>query len=935
MLKTRRLRATALATLSFCAAATAQQVESLQRVEVTGSHIKRAKDESTSSVQVFRREDISRLGVSTVRELIDSLSGSSDSLSDIRGSNSFASGSSSASLRNMGKTSTLVLLNFRRVAPYPLADFNEVFTNLDALPAAAVQRVEILRNGGSSAYGSDAVAGVINIITRSDYQGLDASVTHQQGNNKGKFANSRAMITGGFGDLAKDRFNVLASLEAYTREGLPSWRDLLDDVNPVIPKKFPAFGSPSTYAWPGNVIGVGPVSGCAVVTANLCRYDRYTAFEVQPSADRVNALLSGRYLLGAELEGYSEVLFSRTENSYKSAFGIYGLGNASTWGDPRTGQARSFVHRGLPVGHPLNPTGEEVEFRYRFVDSGAGQELQTDQYRVLTGVKGQWQGWDWDVAAGAMGGTTSMALRGGISTSGFKSTIGDYDAEVLAPDFFNKAGGYKIGGVNSPEVLAKLFPNYGWDGKVTQYFIDGKMSGEIARWANGPVTLATGFDLRQERMSITPTRNLEEGDIVSLGTSRSDGKRNQGAAFVEASMPLTQQLTMEAAGRLDKYKGFDAHLSPKLGLRFQPDAAWVLRGTLEGGFRAPNLTESSTSSKFSFNNGFADPKRCPAATKLADDLQAQATPLPDSDPNKSLLLARADQVWQAECAGGVANRTLNNPNLKPETSRSISLGLVFAPSNTLNASIDYYNIERKNEIGLKTLQDLLSTEDSQPAGVVNRETDLSKDTTFRTPEERAKYGVTVGKLASTSGRFENLLKTRTSGLDFGLSTRADTRMGRLDWVVDATYLLNFQEYRSEANRWGDNLAGRYGYSRARISNLVALHSGNFVNSLRLVINSGYKLHRDINDSGWDEAACATKSLSADECRVKAYRRLDYNLSYKGFKNLTLALNVRNLLDERPPIDYRDFGSNGSNIIPQSIEDVQGRMFRVTAEYKFW
>ncbi|MEJ5999208.1 TonB-dependent receptor domain-containing protein [Paucibacter soli] len=932
------LTAAALACAAFCAQAQAQASEVLQRVEVTGSHIKRATDEGSAPVQVLRREDLQRLGVTTVREMLDSLSGSnSSSLSDIGGSNSFASGASSASLRNMGKQSTLVLLNFRRVAPYPLADFNEVFTNLDALPAEAVERIEVLKSGGSSVYGSDAVAGVINIITRSNYEGLQASASHQQGVNLGKFANSRASLTGGFGDINKHGFNVLANLEMYHREAMPSWREVLADSNPIYFEKFATFGSLSTYSYPGNIIGVGPVKGCAVVTSNLCRYDRYSAFEVQPGADRTNMLVSARYKVAGDTQGYSELLFSRTKNDYSSTHALYGIGQDSTWGNPVTGQGITFVHRGLPAEHPFNPTGEEVEFRYRFVDDGAGQKLKTDQYRVLTGLQGTWKNMDWDLATGVMGGKTNMDMRGRLSNSAFKELVGDYNAEVLAADFFNKANGYKIGQPNSAEVLSKLFPTYGWDAKTTQTFVDGKLTGEIASWDAGPVGLATGFDLRHEKMTITPTQNLQVGDIVGLGTSKSDGKRSQGAVFAELSMPLTKALTLETAGRVDKYKGFNAHFSPKLALRYEASKELLLRATAEGGFRAPNLTESAESLKFSFNNGTVDPKRCDPAQALAGDLRTQADSLNDNDPNKALLLARADSVETNECAAGVANLTRNNPNLKPETSKSFSLGVVFAPAKGWNLSADYFNISRKNEIGLRSLDDLLASEASLPAGTIVRDKDASKDPSFRTAAERAKYGIgaDAGPLLSSQGKFENLLKTRTSGIDFGLNSQVSTELGRIGWAFDATYLLNYQEFRTEINAWGNNLAGRYGYSRVIVGNTFSLKSGDFGHALRLTYNSPQDYRRDVNDSGWTAADCAKKRPAITECRLAAYQRLDYNISYTGFKNLTLSLNIRNLLDERPAIDYRDFNVSGGNIIPQNREDVQGRMYRVAAEYKFW
>lgn len=272
-----------------------------QRIEITGSNIKRIDAETSSPVQIIRREDIQRSGANSVKQLLDQLVSASPTLSDISGSNSFASGASSANLRNLGKTSTLILFNGRRVAPYALADFNEVFTNLDALPLDAVERVEVLKNGASAVYGSDAVAGVINIITRNDFQGLNLKAAYQRSHHVSQAHEGTAALTGGLGNLQRDGYNVLANVEFFKRHNIVS-RNVIREINPLrfvpgaIPSTFAA--QASTFSYPGNLIGAGgagPIAGCdpALVIGGLCRYDRFERFELIPAAERTNALLSG------------------------------------------------------------------------------------------------------------------------------------------------------------------------------------------------------------------------------------------------------------------------------------------------------------------------------------------------------------------------------------------------------------------------------------------------------------------------------------------------------------------------------------------------------------------------------------------------------------------------------------------------------------------
>ena len=938
----------ALACASLATAAWSQEDttnQPAQKIEVTGSRIKRIDAEGASPVQVLRREAIQQTGATTITEALATLSSSTGSLTDIGGSNSFAPGASSASLRNLGKQSTLVLLNGRRIAAYPLADYSDVFSNLDTLPLDAVDRIEVLKSGGSAIYGSDAVAGVINIITRTNYTGAQVMVSAQQSIDNGEFQSQTASLTGGFGDMAADGYNILANVEFYHRDNF-FWRDVLGYTNPKYAERDPNYGSFSSYSYPGNIIGVGPVDGCKTIVNGLCMYDRYSRFEVVPPTDRTNLLLSGHMRLGEDMTGFAEVLYSRIEAAYHSPFALYGSANGSiTWGDRETGNSKFFYYRYLPSTHPLNPTGDEVQLRYRFVDAPSEEHTTTDQYRALLGVQGVWSNFDWEVAGGVMGGRTRDKQRGAFSESGFKAMIGDYKdgIEPVDPDFFNKPNGYHIGQKNSSAVLNTLFPTFGYKGDTTQTFVDGKISGDIAKWDAGSVGLATGFDLRHEKMTITPDDRLASGDIVGFGVSQSDASRSFGAVFAELSLPLAKSLEAQVAGRLDHFPGFPTHFSPKVGLRYQPIPELLLRGTYEGGFRAPNLTESAESTKFAFSTGINDVKRCPQAQALSIALTELANTLPDTDPNQALLLARADSVVQNECSTGIALVTANNPDLKPETSRSFTLGLGFQPIRNWSATIDYWNISRKNEIGLKSIQDLLTKEGSLPTGVLNRAdldtpADYALDPTFLTADrselgvnEFTEFGVSAGALQSVHGMFENLLKTKTDGIDFSVKGEVPTPVGPVNLDVDATYTLSYRAWSTTRDDWGDNLAGRYGISRLVAAITAGMKTGDFNHSLRHVWRSGTSLQADFDDTTWSLLGCDDQGLDRKDCKLGQYRRWDYSLSYTGFKDMVLGMTVRNLFRERPPVDYRAFGGG---TIPPDQEDAQGRMLKLSLQYKF-
>jgi len=926
--------AAAAPAFSQSAAAPASGVDTIQRVEVTGSRLKQIDAEGVSPVQTIRRDEITKTGATNVRELVDSLSAASTSgtLSDIGGDNSFSPGASGASLRNLGKMSTLVLLNGRRISPFPLADYNEVFSNVDSLPLEAIDRVEILKNGGSAIYGSDAVAGVINIITRPDFKGAQIDMSAQKSLRNGRFGERSVAVTAGVGDYAADGWNILGNAEFFSRDSV-FWSSILKDASPGYKANSPSsYGGLSTYSFPGNV-GGEPVDGCTLVVSGLCRFDRTTRIQAIPGSKRANLLLSGRKRVDGDTEWFSELLYSNIRANYQDPYATYGGGTSVTWGDPTTGLPKTFNEGGLPPTHPLNNTGDVAELRYRFADSQSYQTSNSTQYRLLTGLKGTYKTYDWESAVGTMGGTTQNNQKGAISLSGFIKEIGDPNADVPADDYFNKPGGYKIGQQNSAAVLDTLFPTFGYTGRVEQDFWDGTLRTDLGQLPGGAIQLATGFDLRHEKMTITPSSQLASGDIVGYGTSASNASRNYGAIFAEASLPVSKQLEGNLAGRLDKFPNFGAHFSPKAGLKYKPVDQALFRATYETGFRASNLTESAKSTKFAFDNGVVDPKRCDAAQALSDALTAAADALPDTDPQKGLLQARALQVFDNECSASLPIKTVNNPELKPETSKSFTIGTVLQVTQRWSVSADYWNIRRRNEIGTRSPDDVLANEDSAP-GIVQRGS-VANDPTFL-PSDAANYGITlptVGAIQQLALPFENLFQTRTSGVDLSVKGSVPTPVGEFGLDIDSTFTASYKAYSTATNSFGDNLAGRWGYPKWVANTTVSHKYGPISQSVRWVYNSRTSLQTDFYDTNWTVAGCADNGIAAADCHVRTYNRLDYSISYDGIKNLTIGLYVRNIFQRHPPLDLRSANAPAT-IVPPSAEDAQGRLGKLILSYRW-
>ncbi|MDE2428270.1 MAG: TonB-dependent receptor, partial [Burkholderiales bacterium] len=601
-----------------------------QKVVVTGSNIKRVDSETASPVQIVTRQEIQDSGANTVKEILDNLSNNDhNAISDLGGANSWASGASGVSLRNLGLNATLTLLNGRRLSSYGFADgLQSNFVNIDTIPANIIDRVEILKDGASAIYGSDAVAGVINIITRKEFTGVTVNASGQQSLRNSLLDKSQtASVTGGVGNLQKDGYNVYAHLEVFHRN---AYKDR--DVYPLLPDWFlkmnPDRAALSTGANPGNYTGRYPANysnpalagksftvaapGCApdLLIGGLCRYDYWKDSDAQPAADRVTFLSMGRMKISENLSAFGEIHLANTKSTYYTSVPRSNVnGVPLTWYDSIKGELQYFTDPQLPVGHPFNPYSFPVGLNYRFNDypdmfKNVGESRQ---YRVMAGLEGSYAGWDWDSAIGTMGSTATQKQHL------YRDRTAYYNAIV--------SGEYQFGGVNSRDLLNRMFPEMGSHGTSTQTFFDFKASRELMPLSGGPLALATGFDVRHESFEQASSDNVLNAQIVQFSGVSVHGARNTGAAFAELNAPFSKRLEANFALRADKSGQTEAAVVPKVGLSYKVSGNLMVRGTAAEGFRAPSLPETGNGGASWFNSGYLDPKRCAAATQISDALK--------------------------------------------------------------------------------------------------------------------------------------------------------------------------------------------------------------------------------------------------------------------------------------------------------------------------
>ncbi len=893
----------AVAGMAIAVSANAQtnQPQRVEKVEVTGSNIKRIDAESANPVQVISRQDIERTGAATVNDVLQRISGAGYAADD-RITNGFAPGGGALNLRGLGFNSTLVLLNGRRLPTYPFAQqfgTSQGFNDINSIPISAVERIEVLKDGASAVYGADAVAGVVNIILRRDYTGIEASASAGiSQRSDGQTYNIG--LAAGFGDIAKDRFNILVSGQMSGRDQIfakdREWSKTEDLRNRGGADRRSSYGYPGTITdyetgasvFAGGSCGPTTQRGGSSVRAGFCRYDRPTLGSLQPESSKAGLYSRLNFAVTPNITAFAEALFTR--NSFKSTGWP-----AGTTDDVGIG---TFF---IGAGKPNNPFPNDADLRYRFFDVGnRGDDGTTDTSRGLIGVKGTTAGWDWEAAANINRiKINTLALNNALNSrllclmdpqaaasyaaGGNPLGLGTL-AQIFAanPSYaayfqrelakcgtaFSQFGYYNFvnPSANKPGVAAYLRHDALRQGRSNLDGYDFKASRELFQLPGGPLALAIGGETRTEKVSDLPDIQLQTGDTLAISAAQAFGDRRVSAFYGELNAPLTKSLEVNAAVRYDKYSGNGdfAATSPKVGLRFQPTSQILLRATASKAFRAPSLFETTPAQQTSFSFGVRDPRLCPTVN--------------ENNANCTLDIRRVQS---------------GNPNLKAEKSNAYTVGVVLEPTRDLTLAIDFWQIDRKDEITSLTDQDLINRAVDNPLIVVRNQ---------------------QGQITQLNQVPIQLAKTKTNGVDVELTHRMALAGGRLTSKAGISYTGVFKQSDLVTGELVE-LNGTYNLPRYRGNWDFAFERGAWEFSV-----GGYGVH---SYSG------LSSSLNA---KVGAYEVWNTALTYKGMKNLTVRLGVNNLFDKGTPFSDETSGANaGYN--PSYAEPI-GRFYTLGMQYKF-
>lgn len=902
------------------------QAQEAQRIEITGSLIRRIEGESSLPVTTLRTDELVKAGVTNAEQLVKFIT-QNTSGTVTSGSVSGTNGAAAyASLRSLGAGATLVLINGKRMVSNP---FSSVAVDLNSIPLAAIERVEVLTDGASATYGTDAVAGVINFVMKKDLRGgsvdVAAFITEGGGGDTGT-----ANLSVGIGDLAKNGWNVYAAVNYRDQKPMVGTaRDFMATsyipalgFNGLSPTAFPANytqpGGPAGNFNPGLASGCLPPGSIVAPEANgsitRCFADTQTFTQVVPIQKQHGLLLKGTFALGENHTIYGEYIntFNKVQTQIApSPEGGLQVLPSSPFHPSRLPNPPAGLRADLPVN-----------VNWRTVPLGARQGKQENvTQRAVLGAEGSFG--DWFYQAHLLwsnsvvenyflqGYPTTTALIAGVRGDGDdprNNVAGQPPSIDFTPTPLNPFGAQTAAGLaylQQNSVLGKV-----QDGEGTLQSANFNVSGPLFKLPGGQAQIAAGVEFRKEEMvyrtDVAKVSQAASSGLAGAGAIR-QGDRDVTGLSLELNLPLLKNLEATLSVRRDKYSDFGSTTNPKVALRFRPTSFLVLRGSYNEGFTAPTLTALYAPNATTFTaNRYNDPLLCPGGVPTANADAAN------------------------DCGIQFQRLTGGNDKLQPETSSAWTVGFVVEPMKNLTVSVDYWNY---------LLRDVVSTLGEQtifgdPVKYGGLFVRCSQAPTARQQAIGACRGATPGRdpLAYILETNQNLGDTKTSGIDLQINwSSGATKYGRFGASLRSSYVTNYEFQVEPDARWFDPLGNynpQFGGPVIRYTQVMRLNwdlaDWGFSFGNRHI--SGY---RDQNANG---APFNRAPFNTNE--VGSYNVSDVSATWRGLlKGLTLAVGIENVFDQDPPFTNQ-VGRFQARAYDDRFHNPLGRAYRFSAKYEF-
>ena len=955
-------------------------------IVVTGTLLRRSNTETPSPVTVLTTDDLEKRGLQTVQAAVQSIAANNGPAltNSFTANGAFAGGASAISLRGLTTNSTLVLFDGLRATSYPLADDGtRNFVDLNTIPDEIVERIEVLKDGASSSYGADAVAGVVNIITKRQVTGFHA--TAEQGiSEKGDASNHRFSATYGFGDLADKGYNFyvsghyIDSAALYQRDrGYPFnssdltglcykgvcgpnnvengatngvFNGLSSSQRQTVFFVQPATADNSTTV--GRFQLLNPAAGCRQLTpytlndadydANsnaprtVCQQDltRDTG-QIEPKQNRYGVSARGTVRLGDRTEAYAEFNYERSYSSYNGAFGrIRATGPAGiNFPNYSTDQATGYGNTILALPIYICPRGTvtctaangNLNPQNPFAAQGEVAQIAGRLPNVREFNSSESQVYRFAAGAkGSFGDDWRYTLDGTAMASALDTVASGYVfIQHLLDEVADGSYNFVNPESNSAVTLNYLTPVQRNHDSSHLYQGQVTVAKDLFSLPGGKVQALIGGALRYESLN-DPSGNPDAAGPTQryfvLNAFGAVGHRYVESGYFELNAPILTTLEINGSGRYDHYSSGQSNFSPKLGAKFTPIPQLSIRGTFSRGFRIPSFAEAGALPTTGYVT--VQPIQLPA-NLVAQHLNTQGT-----GPNTYLSNY------------SIGETTVGNPNLKPEKSRNFTVGTIIKPMPSVVFTVDYYNIIKTRVITSVNFQSAIDNYYATSGTSFNGVTIIPDQIDVEHPAG-------LRRVLFAQGSFVNANRLKTSGIDAGLSAHFNLAPGvRLTSSGEATYIFDlntsFPDGHVEhyAGTLGNfNLTAGSGTQRWKANWQNTLDFGKASLTATAYYTSGYNYSAE--DQGGVSGDCGlvpTNQYIAggpayQPCNVKSFVEVDLHGAVTVTPQLAFYFDVINVANRKPPIDGTTYGAYLYNPVVGDT-GIVGRAFRVGAKFDF-
>ncbi|MCE9679571.1 TonB-dependent receptor [Shewanella sp. AS1] len=869
-----------------------QDQDKVERIEVTGSRIKRTDMETATPVTVMSADDMAKQGFNNIQDALQSLTSTTGAMTtqEVHG---FTPAATSISLRGAGANRTLTLINGKRLNQYPKpAGGVNNFVDTANLPMEAVARIEVLQSGGSAIYGADAVGGVVNIILKKDYEGAAIKYRHGDTSNGGGESDRIALSLGS----SSERGNVSTFIEFTTNEELKATDrenfGLHTDKVPYSPySAYSSYGAriaaiSSTGADVSTVRQLTPAeceAGGFLWTGTLCGFDRSEWRDLAPENRRFISTTTFNYEVSDDVNFVGRLDFAEAKSTTNiepmavDAYDITVNGNALTVSAGNL--SKTFNDKTTALGGDFaNATDGTYYYARRFHEFGnRGSDTKTRNYFFSTGLEGMLADeYSWD-----------MSLNYGRTNV----DVTDYGYGTIASVF-----DYITAGTNGNSLLETMSPadveamEYSpfETAQSTQKNVQANISGYAFELPAGDVQFAFGAEYTKQDYSSDSDSESKKGNILTTGGSSGQGERSYWATYAELSVPVIEDLTVNGAIRYDRYSDFGGNVSPQIAVEYRPVSELLVRGSFSSVFRAPDM-----------HRVYGDPTQ--GFNTVIDFKQCEALGGTPGQPSSDSLTNQVCNELHIDTTGG------SNKNLKAETGYTANIGAVWG-GDSLNASIDIWEWK---------LDDMVSSISAAKAAREWQQYDfmITRDAS--------------GTITHINATAQNLAYQKVRGIDLTAGYTFDMgSLGDLKLNVNGTYILNSEYQLSPTDPVEDDIDNG-GLPQYRANATLGWYINDFETTLGAYHTA--RMHGVQYKSFKESAAASGADFNESDYEVASQTTWNLTSTYHLSDKITLSAGIVNLFDAGPNFDPTD---TGWPHYPRSTYNARGQEWFLEGEFKF-